>query len=132
MSVFEESYRLFISEEPLPRAPEARLASSWWRKLQRSEKRVAPSGCDNVARPVAAGCTKNGAYVADRYPCAGIPPLLRAMNPGRTSLMVREAWASIETTEPMWGAMAPVAPPGLRAIWAHDCPSWCTAAHARP
>ena len=123
MSVFAESLKLLMSDPFLPKAPVSRSASSWCSRFQRSVKRVAPSGWVSVARPVDAGCTKNGAYVAGKYPCAGMPPLLSAMKPGRTSLMVRVAWASSEITEPMCGAMAPVAPPGLRAIWAHDCPS---------
>src|ERR1044071_6442467 len=61
-----------------------------------------------------------------------MPPELRAMKPGRMSLVVRAACDSSETTEPMCGAMAPVAPLGLRAICAHCCPKVCTAAHARP
>src|SRR5260221_131011 len=61
-----------------------------------------------------------------------MPAELRAMKPGSTSLDVRVACASSDTTAPMCGAMAPVAPPGLRAICAHDCPSWWTAAQARP
>src|SRR5438874_670134 len=61
-----------------------------------------------------------------------MPAELRAMKPGSTSAGVRETCDSSETTAPMCGAMAPVAPVGLRAICAHSCPSWCTAAHARP
>jgi len=50
-----------------------------------------------------------------------MPAELRAMKPGRTSLSERETCDSSETTAPMCGAIAPVAPPGLRAICAHDC-----------
>jgi hypothetical protein len=59
-------------------------------------------------------------------------PELRAMKPGRTSPVVRAACDSSETTAPMCGAIAPVAPPGLRAICAQVTPSWCTAAHESP
>jgi len=52
-----------------------------------------------------------------------MPAELRAMKPGNTSLEERAACSSRETTAPMCGAIAPVAPPGLRAICAHDCPN---------
>src|SRR6266545_3183295 len=61
-----------------------------------------------------------------------MPLEFRAMKPGSTSLVERAACDSSDTTEPTCGAIAPVAPPGLRAICAHACPSVCTAAHARP
>src|SRR5436305_5152080 len=61
-----------------------------------------------------------------------MPPELWAMKPGRMSDGLRFTCDSIDTTAPMCGAIAPVAPPGLRAICAHVWPSWCTAAHARP
>jgi hypothetical protein len=54
------------------------------------------------------------------------------MKPGSTSAGVRVVCDSSATTAPMCGAMAPVAPPGLRAICAQVCPSWCTAAHDSP
>src|ERR1043166_2609837 len=61
-----------------------------------------------------------------------MPLEFRAMKPGSTSDALRAACDSSDTTEPMCGAIEPVAPPGLRAICAHACPSWCTAAQARP
>src|SRR5256885_3981087 len=61
-----------------------------------------------------------------------MPLEFRAMKPGSTSDAERAACDSSDTTEPMCGAIAPVAPPGFRAICAHACPSVCTAAHARP
>src|ERR1051326_397957 len=61
-----------------------------------------------------------------------MPPEFSAMKPGRTSVVARAACDSSDTTEPMCGAIEPVAPPGLRAICAHAWPSECTAAHAKP
>src|SRR3954454_19267136 len=121
-----------MSSEDLPRMPLLRLASSDFRKDQRSEKRVAPSGCEIVDRPVDAGTTWNGAYDAARYPDDGMPVELSATKPGRTSVAARLICDSSATTAPMCGAMEPVAPPGLRAICAHDCPSVCTADHESP
>src|SRR3954453_7431713 len=54
------------------------------------------------------------------------------MKPGSTSDVVRFTWDWSDTTAPMCGAIEPVAPPGLRAICAHACPSVGTAAHERP
>src|SRR5262245_61919673 len=61
-----------------------------------------------------------------------MPFELRATKPGSTSAEVRVSCDSSETTAPMCGAIEPVAPLGLRAICAQSCPSWCTAAQARP
>src|ERR1043166_9095915 len=61
-----------------------------------------------------------------------MPLEFRAIKPGSTSDVVRAACDSSDTTEPMCGAIKPVAPPGFRAICAHACPSECTAAHASP
>src|SRR6185503_14308770 len=77
-------------------------------------------------------CTPNGAYFAGMYPEVGIEPEFRATKPGSTSAVVRLTCCSSATTAPMCGEIAPVAPPGLREIWIHVCPSWCTAAHASP
>src|SRR4051794_31180821 len=121
-----------MSSVDLPRIPLLRFASSDLRKDQRSEKRVTPSGCEIVGRPVAAGTTWNGAYDAARYPDDGMPVELSATKPGRTSVGLRLSCDSSATTAPMCGAIEPVAPPGLRAICAHACPSVCTAAHERP
>src|SRR4051795_8183896 len=61
-----------------------------------------------------------------------MPAEFSAMNPGRTSDGERFNCDSRATTAPMCGAIDPVAPPGLRAICAHACPSVWTAAHERP
>src|SRR3954471_1715063 len=61
-----------------------------------------------------------------------MPAELSAMKPGRRSVGVVLSCDSSATTAPMCGAIEPVAPPGLRAICAHACPSVCTAAQERP
>src|SRR6266571_9232239 len=95
-------------------APLVRFASSICRKFQRVEKRVGPSGCFSVDSPVDVACTMKGLYFAGKYPELGMPPEFSAMNAGRTSDGVRESCDSSDTTDPMCGAIAPVAPVGLR------------------
>src|SRR5262249_12089882 len=57
--------------------------------------------------------------------------VFRETNDGRTSPAARCGSSSSAATEPRLGAIAPVAPVGLRAICSHVCPRPCTSAGAR-
>src|SRR5439155_25283118 len=86
--------------------------------LERDVKTDWPSGWRGLAGPEALGATSNGGYVPWKYPGpARLPPPFNDKNPGSFWPLLRCDSSSRATTEPIFGAILPVALIGFLAIW---------------
>src|SRR5215472_14622542 len=77
-----------------------------------------------------ASATRNGAYVAGKYPGPGPVGVLSATKVGNTWLGVRSLSFSMAMTLPIFGAMSPKAAAGFLPICCQVCASEWTSAQA--